>query len=572
MAQTEYVDWFPPLGQFGGPVQPWPLAAGVDPLNLGAHRGKDLLLIAEPTDPASGPSLGVFGPLGDPVYPDSGEWGWKGTRLTLYPAATTPRSSDNNDTPAATYVPGALPAAPNMGSSIFDGIDPASRSRPTVGEIELIDPGGDLDYLLRYVWDGAPLTLKRGTRGTPFSTWDVVARYTAAGILPDLDAKRISLRDLGWQLQGLLHADYYGGTGGLDGDPSLAGRWKPWALGYCNAEPVLINAAAQIFQWSLTASAALTELRHGGVVLPVHADYPTFEALESASIPSGYHGTCLAHSLVRPNVGLQYGIRLDVIGDNEVAYGHPGPTTRAAIARRIATTRGPNRLDDAAQIDITAFNRLETRNAAPVGWYFSDVISKAEALDIVMGGILGWWRIRPDGRLTIGRVETPRIGSTLAIEYKAEGMTKPRKVAGGPPRAGTNMSWRSNAAPEARNALATSVDETSAAIYGQAARYVPALSPHVVTLYPTAKVVYVANSGFWNEDDAGVEANRQQGILSIERSRWQWEMQVDPFVDMIGTVATLNNFNRLEVGAAASLLCVRMDTPGLAETTFDWWG
>ncbi|MDP2377790.1 hypothetical protein [Reyranella sp.] len=573
MAQIEYVDFFPPLGQFGGPNQPWPLSAGVDPINLGGHRDQDYLLIAEPVDPTSGLLLGLFGPLGDQPYPDDGDWGWKGVRVTEYVACTTPRSSAPDDTPANTYVNGRLPSAPNFGSALFDGVNPMAPARPTVGEIALLDPDGELDRLLAYIWDGAPLTLKRGARGTPFSTWETAARFTAKAFVPDLNSKRIALRDLGWQLQGPLHTEYYAGTGGLEGDAGRSGVPKPWALGYCfHAEPVLINAAAQILQFHFGSSQAVLALKHGGVALPFHEDYATYELLAAASIPSGWYGTCLAHSLVRPNVDLEYGIRVDVIGDADVVYGHPGPTTRASIVRRIATSRGLNRLDDAAQIDIEAFNRVDIRHAAPVGWYFSSPVSKADALDIVMAGILGYWRIRPDGRLTVGFVESPVIGSSLVFEYKSEGMGEPRKVATAPPRAGTNMSWRFNYGPQGRGDLAPGVDAETAAILEQPARYASSRSPEVAAAFPTAPIVTVENSGFWNEVDAIVEGNRQQGILCVERSRWQWEMQIDPYVDVLGSVGTLLNFNRLGFGPAKPLLSVGIDTLGTNETTFDWWG
>ena len=573
MAQLETAEFFPPLGQMGGPNQPWPLAYGVDPLDFGAYRDRDLLLVAEPVDPDSGPTLGLFAPLGDMLYPDGGEWGWKGGKIVIWPATTAPRSSDNDDVPAAIYVHGGLPASPNFASSLFDGVDPLTRSRPTVGEIEIIDPAGELDWLLDYVWDGARLILKRGARGTKYSTWETVARFTTSGLVPALDAKRFALRDLGWQRQGPLHGEYYHGTGGSEGDASLAGRWKPWALGYVyNAEPVLLSATDQVFQWSLGASQALLTFKHGGVVLPVNADYATYEALAAAVIPSGEVGTCLAQSLARPNVTLQFGVRVDVIGDADVAYGHPGPTTRAAIARRIATTRGANRLDDTADIDMTGFNRLEIAHSALVGWYFDNEIGKAEALDLVMAGILGWWRIRPDGLLTVGYVESPATGSSRAIAYQEEGMGEPRVVAIGVPRAGTNMSWRTNAAPQGRTELAASVDDATAEILGKAARYATSASPAVASLYPTARTIFVFNSGFWLEVDAQLEAARQQGILDVQRKRWQWAMKVDPYADLLGSVATLTGFDRLAAGAALPLLAVSIDAQGADEVIFNWWG
>ncbi len=109
------------------------------------------MLIVEPADPSAGVELGPYGPLGTPVWPETpepggGEWGWNGARTTIYLAMTTPRSTGNDDTPAAQFIDGVLPASANFGSALFDGVDPMSRSRPTVGEIMLIDPDGSLDY------------------------------------------------------------------------------------------------------------------------------------------------------------------------------------------------------------------------------------------------------------------------------------------------------------------------------------------------------------------------------------------------------------------------------------------
>lgn len=575
MAQIETRDFFPPFGQLGGPgEEPWPLAAGADPLDLGAHRGKDLLLIAMPTDPNGVINLGLYGPFGEMDYPEGGEWQWRGTQATLYVAATDGRATANDDVPAATAVPGMLAPTLNYGQQLFDGADPTRLSSPGAGEIALTDPKGRLDYLLDYVWDGAPIILKRGVRGTPYSAWETVGRFNGSAIVGDIDAKRIALRDLGWQLGGPLHDQYYGGTGGLDGDASTVGRWKPLAMGYVfNAEPALISGAGQIFQGSFASSQAILDLRHGGVSLDFFADYPTFEALRDAPIPSGNWGSCLAQTLVRPNVTLQYGIRIDFIGDSTVAYGHPAPTTRSAIARRIATTYGPNRLDNNTQIDVPSFAAVESRHPALCGWHWSTPISKADALNEVLGGILGYWKVKSDGTLSIGYVDTPSRGSIINLPYKANGMGKPAIIATAPPRAGTAMAWRRNYGPQQNSELAPSIaaNGVAAALYGQPASYVQSLSPHVARLYPTAALVAMPGN-FWLEVDAAVEANRQQGLLEVERKRWQWEMRVDPFLDLTGSGATLTDFDRLRTGHALPLLCVGMDTPGTEATTFDFWG
>lgn len=573
MAQAQYVDFFPPLGQLGGPGEPWILSVGVDPANLGAHRNKDMLLVAEPFDGSASVSLGLYGPIGEMIYPNGGSWGWTGGRTTIYVAATRGRSSRNDDVPAATYVPGKLQPF-NYGTRLFEGVDPLARSRPGLGNVTLIDPDGELNGLVGRTWANAPITFKRGARGSYFSTWETVGRFRAARLIHDTDTKQIVLRDLGWQLGGPLHAETYAGTGGVEGDATVQGRFKPWALGYLfNIEPALINAASQIFQFSLSSAGAVSAARHGGAALTFHADYASYAALAAASIPSSKYGTCLALSLVRPNITLQFGIRLDVTGDADTTDGHASPLTRASIARRVATARGSNRLDDASEIDTTAINRMEAYHSAPVGWYFRDVVSKADALDRILAGVLGWWRVRPDGRLCLGWVEDPAlIVSTVTIAYKAEGMSKPRNTETGPPRAGTLISWKTNYGPQPdRTNLAGSVSDADAAIYGQTARYASSLSPALASVYPTAANVTIEEAGFRDEADAVLEAARQQSIFSVERKRWAWDMEVDPFIDFIGLSLTVTETNALGLGDSAAFVCVGIDSQGVSAPTFEFF-
>jgi hypothetical protein len=573
MSQVETRTFFPPFGVLGGPGEaPWTLAVGADPLDLTAHRGKDVLLIALPVNGNASVSLGLFGPFGEMDYPDGGQWGWAGTQATLYIAATTGRSSANNDVPAKTFVPGKLAPSLNYGQKLFDGADPLQRAGAAQGEILLTDPDGRLDYLLDYIWDGAPIIMKRGARGTPFSTWDTVGRYNAATIIGDVDFKRIALRDLGWQLQAPLHGEYYDGTGGLGGDAKLIGVWKPYGVGYVfNAQPALISAPFQIFQCSFAPAQSIFDVRHGGQSLDFWADYSAFEELRDAAIPSGWYGTCLAHTLVRPNIEITFGIRVDFCGDSSTAYGHPTPATRASIARRVATTYGPNRLNDATQIDVPSFTKVEERHPALCGWYWAQPVSKADVLTEIMGGILGYWKVRADGSLAIGYIDAPSRGSALNLAYRSFGMGKPRIVATMTPRAGTLMAWRRNYGPQGRSELADGVDDASAALYAQAARFAQSINPSVQRLYPTAQLVTVQGN-FWDEAEAQVECSRQQGLLEIERKRWEWDMAVDPFIELTGTGVTLTGLQRLGAGDALPLICVEQDTKGTSRTTFGFWG
>lgn len=534
---------------------------GVDVIGFGVplpalnrHLGKDLLLSAEPFDLEQDPPA----------------------RETIYVAATHGRSTANDDVPPAQYVPGRLKPF-NFGARLFEGVNPLQRPGANEGVVGLTDPDDELRVLSDKIWDGTPLTLRRGPRGdyrtSLFKEWTIMGRYRGAGLVRDLDEKQIRLRDNGWPLSGPLHGQTFAGTGGLEGTADVTGRIKPWALGHnFQIEPVLLSPADQIFQWSLGRSRELRAFRHGGVNITIGADYPTYEALAAATIPSGTCATCMAFSLVRPNLSLEKGVRVDVVGDSEIVNGHECPRTRASIIRRIATARGENTLDEATQIDFGHFERMEDQHAAPVGWYFDGNITKADAIDRCLAGILGWWRVKPDGRLAIGWVEAPELVSPAVIlSAPTTDVGKPRLIATALPRRGTRITWRWNYARYSdRAALAGSVSDANAAIYVQQTSYAQNLSESVSTLWPTAELVTVDEAGFRDEVDAIAEAARQQAIFSVERKRWARELQVDPFIDLLGLGFRFED-DPLQGGSDTAQLCVAIEAVGTSIQTLEFF-
>lgn len=534
LSGVEYFDTFAPFGSLGAPGDPWVIGISLGTVAFRAHLGKDLLVIAEPLEVAvvGNVDLDLFPPFGS--LPD--DWSSSGLeRSELYIACSFGRSTKNDDIPPAQYVPGKLMPF-NFGARLFDGLDPAARST-NEGVISLIDPDGGLNDLIGRNWDSTPITIKRGGRKELFKNWEVVGRYRSAGLVRDMDQKQIQLRNPASILEGPLHGETYAGSGGVEGTgTNITGRRKPWALGYnFNIEPVLLSTADQIFQWSLTSSQELTEFRHGGAVIPIDADYPTYAALAAAVIPSGECATCLADSLVRPNITLQFGVRVDVIGDADVVEGHPTPLTRAAIVRRILTSRGENVLDDNEDLDLTSFNAMEAFHSAPVGWYFDGEFSKAQAIDIVLKGILGWWRVRPNGLFTIGWLVAPESLPATITFTEVEDVGKPRLVKTQQPRRGTRVSWRWNWAPQPdRASLAGSVSDDDALLYARPTSYGQSLSAAVASTHPTSQLVSMDMAGFRDEEDAAAEADRQMSIYGVERNRWARDLQIDPFADILG--------------------------------------
>lgn len=523
-----------------------------------------------PRDITLGRSYSAYGPIGGLPSP---EWTVYGGTRSLFPAATIARSSIPTDEPANTYVPDRLEPTLNYGRSLFNGADPRNVANPPEGVVSLDDLNGSLDYLLDYSWDGAEIVMYRGFSDEPFRNWTAVGRFAGANIIGDMESIKIRLRDFGWRLNTLLHTEYYQGTGGLEGEVGLKGRWKPYAAGWCfNIEPVLIDAAHQVYQFNFISSQAVIECRHGGVPLTFHADYPTYEDLIAATVPAGYYATCLAKSLVLPSITIALSIRLDVKGDAEYSHGFPPPNNRAAIVRRIAVSYGDSNLNPDTQLDIASINAFEGFHSAIVGFFWDREITKLNAIKEVVSGVLGWSSFRPDGRLALGFARSlDAEDSVQTIEFQSYGMGLIEMVDFVPPRAGTIVGWRKNYGPESRDQLAGVVDAETGQILSEDSRWGVTVDSGLLIVYPTAETVKIQGN-FWYEADALQEAGRQQALMGVPRRRWRWTMEIDAFSDMLDQVFTITNVNRLKLGSSKLLLCVGLDSTGFGAVTTEWWG
>lgn len=572
----------PPFGAVdAGEVGVFPIYEGVDPADLGAHEDKGLLLVATPFDPSAVVTTPGPLPFGTAEGAAAYTFDTTGALATIYPAATHGTSTAADDIPAEIYVPGKFTGAATHALSLFGGADPLQAGTGTVGELEIVDPEGEdnLDTLLDLGWEGAAIELRRGVPGTPYRTWGTIARLTAAGLVGDIQSKRLRLRDLSWLLQAAeLHGDRYGGTGGADGDATLAGILKPYAVGYVfNLTPVMINATALIGQVSRSSVAAISAIYDGRAPLTPGADYPTYPALAAAAAAPGSYATCLAQGLYRLGSTPVYGITCDVVGDADTIGSLPGPTSRGRIVRRIATGLGTVRFSDSEQIDCTAFQDFENKQPAPVGFYWDgrSEISKAAAIAEVMAGVCGWWLVRPNGQLSIGQAEDPAYGATLTLSYPGTESGECRL--GEPvitdtlaPRRATFIGFQRNYTIQQQNQLAGSVSQVDALLYSQPTRYVGGTDLWRANSYPTSQAVYLL-ANYRDEADARAEYERQQLLFSVARTRYAVPVAMDPHADVVGQRAQIANLNRLGWGASKALLACGIEVAGNA-VTLHFWG
>lgn len=587
MPELYYLRTAPPY-PFGAAPRDLPrsflLYAGVDPLNLGVHEGKGYLLDMTPFDGALTLDLPAPPwPFGSSARRSPRVATSQGRAATIYPAATgnAARSSAPGDTPANTWVGGYLSGRFNYEIAIFSGADTTQGGSATVGVLELEDPAGDLDDLRTLGWDGAPIELRRGEPEALFSTYGTVAKLTAAGLLYNNRKKEIRLRDLAWKLmQAELHGLRYGGTGGADGDATLAGRIKPYCIGgpVKWITPVLINATGLIYQVSCTSVLAFDAIYDGGAALTADADYATYELLAAASVASGHFATCKALGLFKVGAAAVYGITADVRGDNDTLNGIAWPHTRAHIARRIATGRGTIKLNDPVDIDGTAFEYLEQRQTATLGYYWDKEITKAEALAEVMAGCAGWWTMRLNGTLAIGQLEDPAdVAPLFSLSYPTDSATQesrldaPAMTDYQPPRRSTFMEFARNYTPVTADRIAGAVPQSTAATMQRDGQFTTSEDLWVAGAYPTSPVASV-RGGFVSESDARMEGDRQRRLLRDRRELFAIPAVIDPFADVAGRVINIANSNRLGLGTSRNLFCVGIAVNANSKPILKLWG
>jgi len=380
----------------------------------------------------------------------------------------------------------------------------------------------DLSRILDYGWDGRPVRFYRGDKTAAFATHELIFDGTPDRIEASDRLLSLKLRDLQAPFQRLLQTSFYGGSGGREGGADLAGQPRPICLGVKeNIAPKQIDGSLLIYQWGTGPSQMLDAARDKGGALPVVADYPSFEALASATVGApgsgadiehGEVASCLAESLVRaaaPPAGL---LTVDVHGSTEGGY----IETIGDIAAWIATTRlGP---DNFAASDILGLAALNAAQPAAIGYYEDRAgITCAQAMDEVLGKHGAWWYATRLGQLRLGRLDlvpgpADHVWSFANVKDGAwrRGLSKVSEM--------RRVGWRRLARTQSADELAAppTVSEADRQLYGEISRYAPAQDPSVVAKHRFARTV-TSESLFAAEAAAAAEAARLLALHGTAR-------------------------------------------------------
>lgn len=504
------------------------------------------------------------------------------TYETIYIAGSFGRTSKSTDTPANTYVPGLLAGGTiNYAVNLFGGIEPEAATTGGQGTITLIDTRGYLDPYINRSWDGAKLEILQGDMKGPFSNYNLVATVTTAGVLYSQRKKEIRLRDQALRLQeARIHDETYDGLGGLGGEVSLKGQYKPIGFGVCRGtEPKLINSTLQIRQLSCTPIKQVLALKEGGNPIPYtgidYPDYATLEAAASASlIPMGQYSTCLALGLVVTGSQPTLQITADFLGDSENIEGIGYVDTLARIAVRIATGRGNSKFGN-DEIDFSSVNALQESQPYPCGWWWpggSDIPTKSDALKELMDSRLCWWAVRLNGLLAFGAMDEPTGLPTMVVNYPYDFGAEPEQLdTYQVPRFATFAGYKRNYTVMNDSQVAAGLDPAEKIILSQESQFRGWENTTPLWKIPTAATVRF-QSGLDDADHALLEATRQQTVMGVRRERWTVTVICDPFVDMLGKVVEIRSFPRYGWGESRKFICIGQSFASKIGVKLVLWG
>lgn len=425
-----------------------------------------------------------------------------------------------DDDPPNVYYEPNVSVPFNFERLIFSDGTTAGAGDTGYGEIVLVNPDGELDFLAECGLDGRRVRLLYGDESGPLADFEVV--FVGTMTQPQFDWRKVTLpvRDRAEALRTAVQQHVYVGSNvgpvGVEGTvDDLKDKTKPLAFGRCrNVPATCVNGSTLIFQIHDGPVAAVTAVRDKGMDLVWVADYPTVVALTAATFAAGQYATCLAAGLFRLWSRPAGAVTADVDGD---ATGGVFAGSVAAIIRRIALTRAG--LAE-ADLDLAAFDALEAANPALVG-YFLDGGSKTDidaVFDDLCASIGAWWCFDRLGRLTVGRFEAPagEPAATLTMVElldSGEGLEilPVHDLADGTPIYRVSLDYQRNWSQQDDSDLAGGVADARRAWLAETSRTVAVEDAAIRTAHPLAPELTVETL----LDDAGAARAEAERLLAL---------------------------------------------------------
>ena len=271
----------------------------------------------------------------------------------------------------------------------------SSTASASTGIIRLINASGRWDDVsTSFSSDARPVELKRGVRtwdalrglylDPPSSSLATLFRGMAQGWRIDETALEVPIKDASYWLEQPYQRTTYAGTGGYEGDASLAGQTKPRARGGTatmpirQCTPVLLDAVNRIYQYSDAPGQVVQVYERGAIGFGYAGDTTN---LYAGSTPSGSYRTDNSRALLQLGAAAQGAITVEVIGEFPTAGAVSQPKYAAAFIMSDDAGLDPS------FIDSVYFDGLD--GGLHSGWYWpsGDRSTCAEAVSVFLRGM-----------------------------------------------------------------------------------------------------------------------------------------------------------------------------------------
>lgn len=444
-------------------------------------------------------------------------------------------------------------------SSAFAGDLVKSGSRSAYGEAVLVNPDGELDYLVDYSLDGRGLTISLRDE---FGIITPVVYGTVNNLSFSDTTISIRLRDP----QEILNLDdpeeYYLGNNilpnGVEGvETDIKGKIKPKVFGMVrNADPYLVNTAQLVYQvQSLPINTDIIGVYDRGVFIAHHAHYSSLAALLADNIPSGKYGTYQGYFKLGSNPTGE--ITCDVDTDISMA---------GDVFSYLASRQG---------YATTPESIAELNALGEVGIYLKDKKKTSDMLDSIAKSIGGYWVINANGSLSALQLKPPANTADLSIyDYQILNISRTASGSGGNGLPVSSVTVKSDKVEKVQTDLAGSVSAERKARLAEQYREDTDLLDYVRQRHPLSEDL-VIETALRNASVGLNLANRLTRLLSRRRDTVQVEVRLDQDITpkiVIGNTVYLESYKLgYKDGAYFTILGFTLDAR-LSKATLNLWG
>lgn len=421
--------------------------------------------------------------------------------------------------------------------------------RTSIGQVELLNTDGGLDYLADYAVDGRTMTVRKidGGSAVVYLT-ATVERMTFSG-----GRVTFTLRDPLAMLDDAIATDLYAGNNtlpnGVEGTADdIGGTRKPLVFGsVVNATPVLVNTSKLIYQVHNGSDVTVTAVRDRGVALTFESTATDLSDLLTAAPAAGYWRTYQGYiSLGSAAQSITCDAARDDVGAGDVFD-------------ELATLAGYT----AKATDITALNAL-----GDVGLYVTGDNSYKSAMESIAHGCGCYYALNDDDEIRVIALAAPATADITIEDWQRATLDRSAIGSGSNGLPIYKVTLQADALATVQNDLAASA--VNPARYAAEYRSAVATDSATKTRHPLASELIIS-SPLRDLSDAQAVADALLPLLKVRRDVVECGVkELDVSELFVGATVSINT-TRLGYPRSFVLLGWRLDASA-NRTYLNLWG